>query len=374
MAKILVLNYEFPPVGGGGGRVCQEICSGLAARGHNIHLHTTWFKGLLKTETDSGYTIHRSFTFRRYADRCRVWEMALYIICSVIPVLLLVRRFKPQVIHAHFAVPTGVLAWIVSLCTGIPYVLTAHLGDVPGGVPEQTDGLFKKLNFVIRLIWKRAKGVTAVSGFVATLAKKAYQVPVHIIHNGLNFSGLPAQSAPVASPVRLLFVGRFNPQKNLPFLVHILKDIRSTNWEAHFVGEGPDFTQVKGLIEKFSLKNKITLHGWQNPQDIKKMMASSDVLLIPSLSEGLPMVGVESLGYGLCIFGSNIDGLTDVLEDGVNGVACPLGNLSLFAQKLDELLDVQNGKLMSMKKASLLKRDLFSMSHIIDAYEKALGV
>lgn len=50
--------------------------------------------------------------------------------------LAFIRRFHPDIIHAHFAVPAGALAFALSLLTGVPYILTAHLGDVPGGVPE----------------------------------------------------------------------------------------------------------------------------------------------------------------------------------------------------------------------------------------------
>jgi hypothetical protein len=75
------------------------------------------------------------------------------------------------VIHAHFAVPTGALAFPVSRLTGIPYVLTAHLGDVPGGVPEQTAHLFRLVNPLARILWKSAARVTAVSSFVAGLAR-----------------------------------------------------------------------------------------------------------------------------------------------------------------------------------------------------------
>ena len=102
---------------------------------------------------------------RRVPDTCTVPEMGLYCATSFLPALRHIRQWKPDVVHAHFAVPTGALAWAVSGLTGVPYVLTAHLGDVPGGVPDQTDTLtttrsqttparhtsaFRRLSFIVR--------------------------------------------------------------------------------------------------------------------------------------------------------------------------------------------------------------------------------
>ena len=85
----------------------------------------------------------RSRGLRRYAHTCTVPEMAAFLITGLIPAWQLALRWTPQVIHVHFAVPTGVMGWFLHRVTGIPYVLSAHLGDVPGAVPDQTDQLFR---------------------------------------------------------------------------------------------------------------------------------------------------------------------------------------------------------------------------------------
>ena len=69
----------------------------------------------------------------------------------------LAREWKPDLIHVHFAVPAGALAWILRRLTGIPYVLTAHLGDVPGGVPEKTGRWFRWIYPFTPPIWKKSE-------------------------------------------------------------------------------------------------------------------------------------------------------------------------------------------------------------------------
>ena len=91
---------------------------------------------------------------RRAADTCTVPEMGLYIATSLLPTLRHCWQWKPDVVHAHFAMPTGVLAWTAKRLARVPYVLTAHLGDVPGGVPTQTDRLFRYLGPAASAIWR----------------------------------------------------------------------------------------------------------------------------------------------------------------------------------------------------------------------------
>ena len=142
--KILVVNYEYPPVGGGGGRVAAQIAGELARRGHEVRVQTSRTGGLPRQEMVAGVDIRRSFSFRRKPDTCSVLEMAGYMVSNTWPVLGTARTWRPDVMHVHFAVPAGPVAWVAHQLTGVPYVLTAHLGDVPGGTPEQTDHLDRK--------------------------------------------------------------------------------------------------------------------------------------------------------------------------------------------------------------------------------------
>ena len=115
--RILVLCYELPPVGGGGGRIALDVARGLLGRGHSVRVLTSHVAGLAREETIEGVSVRRAFAARRRADRCSVPEMAGYVAMHIAPALHEIGTFKPDVVHVHFAVPTGAVAWAATRLT-----------------------------------------------------------------------------------------------------------------------------------------------------------------------------------------------------------------------------------------------------------------
>lgn len=369
--RILVLNYEFPPVGGGGGRVAESLCRELVKRGHEIHVQTAHLKGLPKIETRDGYTIYRSFSFRRRADTCTIPEMGAYILTNILPTWRQINSWKPDVIHVHFAVPSGCIAWIMKCLTGTPYLLTAHLGDIPGGNPDQTGSMFKLIKPMTNPIWDRASAVTTVSESNKQLALKSYDVPVEVIPNGIKLKRIDPQMLHIHQPIKLVFAGRFNPQKNLLFLVDILKACADHDWEMDLIGDGPLFFQVKEKVSCLGLIERVKMHGWVPADVAENLTSQGDILLLPSTSEGMSVVGVQALGYGLAILGSDIGGINDVVRNGLNGFLCPVNDLKSFSSGLRLMLSSKN-KLLEMRKASLSMAADFDLDGIVKRYEQIL--
>ena len=374
--RILILCYEYPPVGGGGGRVARSVGEEMVKRGHAARVQTAGMKHLPRHETINGVEVFRTESFRKREDTCSVVEMGLFLLTSILPTLRHIREWKPDVIHAHFAMPTGVLAWLAHLLTGLPYVLTAHLGDVPGGVPEQTDKLFRVAGWLARLIWKNAAATTAVSGFVQALAEKSYRRPVVKILNGIRLgdeiSDFRFQISDCSRPRHFVFLGRFNPQKCPAFAVDALAAIADLpNWRLTMIGDGPLMPEVMERIAFHKLQDRITLTGWLDTAAVGEILKSADVLLMPSLSEGMPVAAVEALKHGLAIVGSDIPGLYDVIDNGVNGYLVELGERDAFAHKLRWLL-TSDETLLAMQNASRKKARAFDLAVIGGQYEEVL--
>ncbi len=367
--KILVLCYEYPPVGGGGGRVAASVAEGLATRGHDVKVVSSGLRHLPRRAVSGGVEVLRPESFRKREDTCSVPEMAFYLATSFLPAWRLCRRWKPDVIHAHFVVPTGALALALHWITGIPYVLTAHLGDVPGGVPEQTDSLFRALGPFIRPIWKHAAAVTAVSGFVAALARKNCDTQATVILNGVPMLPRPAAIA-LDTPPRIVMLGRLSVQKNPLLAIRSLALLQGIPWHLEIIGEGPLADDVRRLIETHSLSTRVTFSGWLDAQTVSQRLASSDILLMTSTSEGLPMAAIEAMRHGLAIVGSRIDGLSDVISEGENGLFCDLTPES-FAAALRSLLETPE-RLRAMRQASLDKVSEFNLPDRVADYERVL--
>ncbi len=352
--RILVLNYEFPPIGGGGGRFAADLCRHLARFGHDLRVQTSYFQGLPRQEVREGYVIYRSWSGRRQAHTCTVPEMGYFLAANLMPSLRHAVAWRPQVINVHFAVPTGVLAWIIRRLTGIPYVLSTQLGDIPGGVPLQTDHLFRWLKPFTVPIWRDAAAVTVPTPEVAGLARRAYGLPVHVIPNGVELDALEPLTPAVHTPTRMVFVGRFSLQKNLIFLLEVLEKLRDLDWRLDLVGDGPLRGELETLARRWNLAARVHFHGWVAPEAATAIMRHSDILVLPSLSEGLPLVGLQALGLGLALATSDHGSLLDLVQDGVNGFTCTVTDAEAFARRLRSVLtDPQ--LLLAMKRAS---RDL----------------
>lgn len=367
--RILVINYEFPPVGGGGGRIAENLCRALSRRGHELRVLTSWVAPLKKVEECDGYSIHRSFAFRRRPDRCSIPEMGGYVLAHLWPCRTHLSKWKPDLIHAHFAVPSGAVAFAATLLSRTPYVLTAHLGDVPGGVPDQTDRAFRWIKPLTQPIWRQAAAITAASEFTRSLALQAYDVLVETIPNAVDLNACNPSPERAHCPLQLLFVGRFNPQKNLQFLVAVLARLKDLAWEMHFIGDGPLRPMIENEVQRQELGNRVRFHGWVLEDEVARVMSESDVLLLPSLSEGLSLVGVNSLAHGLVIVASRIAGNLDLVANGTNGMLCEVNNHDDFEQALRRLLT--SARLVEeMKAASRTVARRFDLDTVTDQYER----
>jgi glycosyltransferase involved in cell wall biosynthesis len=367
--RILTIIYEFPPIGGGGGRAAYDLCKELVARGHDVTVLTAYMHGLTLEEYQDGIRLIRIPSLRKESFRASFFTMLAYVLAGLWAGLRLIRLYRPEIIHTHFAVPSGALAWALSVLTGLPYVLTAHLGDVPGGVPEKTGKWFRWLEPFTRPIWKRAKKVIAVSEFTRQLAIQHYSVNVQVIPNGADVMHLAPSEIKVNIPPRLVFAGRFVYQKNPIVIVQILSRIKDLNWECSMLGDGPMFEEVKHEIEKAGLCERFDLPGWVTPEEVLDEFSKSDILLMPSFSEGLPVVGVQALAKGLAIVASRIGGFLDLVDENKNGYLVDVHDKSAFAGVLRELIS-DPSLLLQLRESSLKKSLDFDIQKVADRYQE----
>jgi glycosyltransferase involved in cell wall biosynthesis len=350
--------------------MAHNVGAALSRRGHRVRVQTARIPGIPPREVRDGVEIFRTFSFRRRADFCTVPEMAGYLATSLLPSLAHIRRRRPDVIHAHFAVPTGALALACRAVSGVPYVLTAHLGDLPGGNPDQTDAMFRILDPVIHPIWNAASGISASSSFAAGLARAAYGVGPRIIPNGIPMDTTPAPVRPTGGVPELVAIGRFNPQKNFPWMVRALGGC-GFPWHLTIIGDGAQRGEIESEIRTSGLGDRIRLAGWTSEAEMRGILARSDILLMPSTSEGNPVAAIEALNSGVAIVGSDIGGLSDLIEDGGNGFAVPINSPGAFREKLS-LLASDPALLARMKSRSLDVAKRFDLGRITDAFESLL--
>lgn len=366
--RILVLIHEFPPIGGGGGQITQDLCQGFAQDGHEVIVLPPDLEGLEEEIDNKEYLVKRISSGRREAYRADLRAMGGYMLASFFAAHKVIRGWKPDLIHVHFAVPAGPTAWLLSKIFHIPYVLTAHLGDVPGGAPDKTRSWFRWVYPLTPPIWKGAARVVAVSGYTRQLALKHYPVDIDVIPNGVDTKLLAPQELVHNEVPRIVFAGRFMEQKNPLQFIRILARLQDLPWLCVMLGDGPLRSKVEELIARDQLGERIILKGWVDPEVVLREFAQSDILLMPSRSEGLPVVGVQALASGLVIVASRVGGFMDLVDQGKNGYLLNPDDEDMFVNTLAELLTSRE-KIRACKVESLKKAKEFDLENIVHQYE-----
>jgi len=131
---------------------------------------------------------------------------------------------------------------------------------------------------------------------------------------------------------KLLFVGRLSVQKNIPQLLGSLEGI-SDQFETHIVGNGALEHDLKLLVKNLRLHN-IIFHGRKDGNDLIKLYRESDIFLLPSNREGMPLVLLEAMAMSLPIIATKVTGNRDVVMNNKNGLLVPLNDIVAFRNSL----------------------------------------
>jgi glycosyltransferase involved in cell wall biosynthesis len=330
---------------------------------------TAGLDGIHAKHDELGFRIKRLNFGRREAFRADLRAMWGYVLAGFWEARNIVKTWNPDLIHVHFAVPAGLVAWLLGKFYGVPYVLTAHLGDVPGGAPEKTDVWFRWVFPFTPPIWKNANRVVAVSEFTKGLALAKYPIQVEVIPNGVDTKTLRPGKLDQKQAPRIVFAGRFMEQKNPLQLVQVLSELKNLPWDCLMFGDGPLMGEVRGAIIQKGLKNRIQLKGWKDPKDVLKGFSESEILFMPSRSEGLPVVGVQALASGLAIVAGNSGGFVDLVQPGRNGYLFDADDTKGMIQGLEFLIKNPES-LQKFRECSLEKAKHFDLETIISRYEE----
>lgn len=374
--RILVFTHEFPPVGGGGGRAAWDTCQGLVKSGHEVHLLTAHMKGLPRHETVQGFQVIRFSSLRRTPYKANLLAMMVFVIAGFWVGLRQIRTWHPDIIHVHFAVPAGPVAWLLSRLNDVPYVITAHLGDIPGGVPQKTKGWFRWIYPFTPTIWREASQIVAVSEYSRQLALKHYPVNIKVVPNGVDLAVLDPGTIQVNNPPKITFAGRLVPQKNPVTIVRVMAQLSDLDWEFIMLGDGPLQSEVEQEIAMADMQARFTLTGWVTPDDVTASFMDSDILFMPSIAEGLPIVGVQALAMGLAIVGSRVGGFIELVEQGKNGYLFSPENSAAMQFELRKLISSPE-MLLEFRRHSRESAHRFGIDQVVDDYiqifEKAVS-
>jgi glycosyltransferase involved in cell wall biosynthesis len=173
-----------------------------------------------------------------------------------------------------------------------------------------------------------------------------------------------------AVELRIIMVGRMSIQKNPMMAVEACGRLKSDAWHLHLVGNGPLIPEVEALVAKLGLERHVTFHGWLDTQQVQRLLRESDVMLMPSRSEGMPVAAIEALKHGVAIIGSRIPGLQDVLLDDKTGIACDMSAES-FSQALERVM-LDASTLRNLRIGAQQHSINFNLDTIVHRYQECM--
>lgn len=365
--RILVLNYEYPPLGGGASPVTHEINKRYVSAGHFVKVVTMHYKDLAIKEIVDGVHVHRVKCWRSKKHLCHPWEQFSFLIKARRELDILLESEKYDVCHVHFLVPTGILARYVKMKFDIPYILTSHGSDVPGHNPDR----FKLLHYLtpplIKRVIKDSSKVISPSRHLLGLIQNLFpsSSKYQVIPNGIE-SG---KFVPMQKKNHIVSAGRLLAFKGFFQLVEAVKDIES-DYELHIVGDGPIMAELRKKAE--GSKMPIVLHGWVNnaTDQYKELLGQAKIYSLVSTNENASIALLEGMSAGCATITSNQTGCIETVGD--EGVCIEPSNASLLSKTIRELLADPERMDALGKKARKKVEEVYDWEIIFSSYEQAL--
>jgi len=307
--NVLMLNHEFPPVGGGASPITFELSKQLVQMGNQVDVVTMHYGDLPRFETVDGVNVYRTPAIRKRPNICYTHELATYVPGALIKTIRLARREKYDIIHCHFIIPGGPLAWLVSKSAGVPFIITCHGSDVPGYNPDRFKLMHKVLLPPWRFLLRRTPLLTSPSESLKSLILEKYpRAKVNVIPNGI-YTELFGKGPKEKS---ILMCSRILPRKGFQYAIQAVKDME-LDWQVNVVGEGPYLPELKRLAQ--DSKTPIKFWGWldRNDPGFYELFSKSSIFIFPSEAENFPAVLLEAMSAGMAIITSTAGGCPEVV-------------------------------------------------------------
>ncbi len=313
---------------GGAERHVADLASALHSKGYEVEVACSIADGLSKPLEGAGVPV-RPLTGRLVKRRVSV--------AYARGIRRLLREGRFDLVHAHIFA-SAVAAAIATRGTRLPLVVTEH-----------TEASWQNwwARRVSRWVYRRAKHMIAVSTPIERRLIERDGVPpdlVTLIPNAV----IPASDEPpdvagalpdgwLEGPLVGVFA-RLQPEKGVANFLKAAARVSRIFPEARFivVGDGPLREKLLGLAERVGLEGRVRFLGYR--ADARALIGLTDVLMVPSLTEGSPLIVLEGMAAGVPVVASAVGGIPDQIRHGEEGILVPPGDPGALSDALGALL------------------------------------
>ncbi len=338
--NILIINYEFPPLGGGGGVATYDLALEWV-KSANVHVITSSFKGLPSYENINGIHVHRvKIFFRKSRDAATFISMLSYLPAGLIRALSLALKYKFDVINTHFVVPSGPLGYVISKLFGIPNVLSLHGGDIYDPSKKISPHRSRFFKSVVRFLLNRADVIVAQSSNTRNNAIEYYapKKEIQIIPLAFHPPVIPKTSRKKLGLHEKDFIcitiGRLIKRKSIDILIRAIALFDNPAIKLLIMGDGPEREYLESLVKELSLHDRVQFMGFVADEKKFAYLSQSDLFVLTSMHEGFGIVFMEAMYCGLPIVATNHGGQVDFLIHGENAMLINVGDVEKCAESI----------------------------------------
>jgi phosphatidylinositol alpha-1,6-mannosyltransferase len=375
--RILMLDNEFPPLGGGMGTANLALFKHFAqSPGLNIDLITSAMGGKSAFEHFSdNISIYKVPVWNKNIHHSSNRELILYAAQAFVVARRLIRDHAYDFCFAWSALPAGAVALAFYHFLGLPYMVWVSGPDIPG-FEQRYRHLYPLLIPLLRRIWRYATPLIAkCQEEVDMIHAVDAQVEVGIIPNGADLSGFePRAFFSSDGPLRVICVARLIKRKGQHHLIQAVARLANEGIEVavSLAGTGDAIGDLMSLADRLGIAERITFLGYVPREELPHYFDQADVFALASFNEGMSLAALEAMAAGLPLVVTRTGGTSMLVEEGVNGFTFDWSNVDQLCTHLRRL-NYQRALLAKMGEASRMRAHRFAWNNIARQYRNLFG-
>jgi len=343
--KILFCNYEYPPLGGGGGVMNAQLAEELA-KNHQVTVLTSQGLDLPRESVVNGVKVIRvPVFFRKHQAAANLHSLLAFIPIGIWHGRKLLKENQFDIINTHFVLPSGPVGDALSSIAGIPNVLSLHGGDLYDPSKFTSPHRHPYLRVWIRWLIRKADVIVGQSQNTLNNMRRYYTPEIEGIRIPLGIRrpdyGVASRSdyGFKAEDTLLVTVGRLIPRKAVHQLITTMRNLADKKTHLLILGNGPEEGALKEAARNAGVSDQVHFMGFVEEVEKFRILGMSDVYVSASQHEGFCLSFLEAMSAGLPIVCYDNGGHTDYLQDQVNGFLVPLNDLDRFGERCKLLIE-----------------------------------
>ena len=348
--RILMLSWEYPPrVVGGIARVVHDLSHRLIKDGHDVTVVTYRDGNVPYFEDDNGVKVYRVDNFMIQPNNFIDWVMQLNFNMIAKAGEIIAKEGNFDVIHAHDWL-VAYAAKTLKVSYNLPIVSTIHATEAGrnNGIREEQQ---KYINDTEWMLTYESSEVIVNSNYMKNELQRLFGLPfekINVIPNGVSASNFTVSERDYDFRRRyamdnekiILFMGRLVYEKGVQNLIAAMPKILNNYHDAKLIvaGKGGMLGELQQEVRNLGLGNKVYFTGQLSPKQVQKMYKCADIAVFPSTYEPFGIVAIESMLLGVPTVVSDIGGLNEIVDHGVNGMKSYAGNPNSLADSILTLL------------------------------------